>query len=265
MLTALIIAALGCLNSSPARAPPALAQRASRRLEETERALASHSGLLLADGNNIRAATGFRFSACEMSDALDAWAARAGYAGRLAVVWDHGESDAFTLPHTASLMSGPHQTADDVIVQACGFLAGACDVIVCTSDQALRGRCRTQFAEAAVADSCVDTLHSVYLLWCLESNADGWRTSAELRARYAQPHQCRAEGTPQRMAQSNELLEKLQRSAHEPTAGDSLLGRLAAWHHQGHDGLGVARQSRRGNPVYSLRRTALVEAEEGRP
>ena len=123
-----------------------------------------HRGLLLIDGNNVRAATGFRYTACEMSACLDAWAHSSAFADRVVVVWDHGsEAAGFLLPHSAVLMSGPKaaQTADDVIVQLCGYLAGGSDVVVVTSDKALLGRCRTQWMEAGAATSEIQCLHAV--------------------------------------------------------------------------------------------------------
>jgi len=247
-----------------AQLQPSLNPRAKARLAKTMGTLAQHSGVLLVDGSNVRAATGFRYTAHEMSDCLDAWAEYSGFAGRLAVCWDHGEAVSFQLSHSSALLSGCTQTADDIIVKACGFLAGSCDIVVVTSDQALRGRCRSQLAESHASTS-LNMLHSVYLSWLLESDDNGnWRASKELQKRYASPHRCRIESTVNRIEQSAELLEHLrhtQSPAASTTTGrgsSSLVVQLADWYHGGCNGLSVARESRRRNPIYELERTAAI-------
>ena len=244
--------------------PPAV-----KRLEATRRLLESHSGLLLVDGNNVRAATGFRYTAREMNACLDAWADRSRVAERTIIYWDHGPQPAsFRLASgSAVLLSGNDQTADDVIVKSCGYLVGAADLCVVTSDQALRGRCRTQRIEAptSAATTSLEMLHGIYLSWLLESDEQlGWRGSAELIDRYASPHRCRTETTSQRAQQAQELFEELARLA-APTAAPlpsgsptSLSAQLASWYQGGCDGLGVSRASRRGNPVYSYQHTLAL-------
>ena len=252
------------LTMTPALAATGLQPAAARRLASVQRLLAQHSGLLIIDGNNVRAATGFRYTACEMSTCLDEWAARSGYAGRMVVVWDHGTAaSSFLLQHSSALMSGPKdvQTADDVIVQCCGYLAGACDVAVVTSDKALLGRCRAQWSEATStsdAQGSIESLHAVYLTWLLESEGgEGWRATDELAERYASPHRCRSESTAHRAAQADFLMQELQRRGLELQRrglelGPSNLHMLTSWYADGCEGLAVGRVSRSGNPVYAL-------------
>eukprot|EP00325_Prymnesiales_sp_UTEX-LB-985_P027385 CAMPEP_0174741770 /NCGR_PEP_ID=MMETSP1094-20130205/77177_1 /TAXON_ID=156173 /ORGANISM="Chrysochromulina brevifilum, Strain UTEX LB 985" /LENGTH=90 /DNA_ID=CAMNT_0015945713 /DNA_START=49 /DNA_END=317 /DNA_ORIENTATION=- len=52
------------------------------------------------------------------------------------------------------------------------------------------------------------------LTWLFETDEQhGWRGSAALTERYAQPHRCQTESTAQREAQSDELMEELRRIA----------------------------------------------------
>ena len=194
---------------------------------------------------------------------------RSRVAERTIIYWDHGPQPAsFRLASgSAVLLSGNDQTADDVIVKSCGYLVGAADLCVVTSDQALRGRCRTQRIEAptSAATTSLEMLHGIYLSWLLESDEQlGWRGSAELIDRYASPHRCRTETTSQRAQQAQELFEELARLA-APTAAPlpsgsptSLSAQLASWYQGGCDGLGVSRASRRGNPVYSYQHTLAL-------
>ena len=257
------------LNAGPIAAkalkfhPPA-----EKRLQSTQEALDAHRGLLLVDGNNVRAATGFRFSASEMNSCLDEWGARSGCSSQLAIFWDHGDTaTSFQLPSSTTVfMSGPSQSADDVMVQACGFLAsGKDDIIVVTSDQALRGRCRTQLLEAAAACKIeLKTLHAVYLTWMLEMDQVlGWRGTDELRARYSTPHRCQTETTANRAEQAQLLLGALSQSASTTFNGQEAnpVVMLAKWYHAGSDGLGVARASRRGNPIYSFHHTSGLDTQ----
>ena len=262
-------APVALLGHAPDPCPPRLSPSATRRLEKVNTLLARHPGVLLVDGNNARAATGFRYTVSEMSACLDSWAARSGFSGRIAVCWDHGEVSSFTLSHSIALLSGSDQSADDVIVQVCGFLGGGCDVIVFSSDKALLGRCHTQWREADGAASKLHSLHAVYLTWLFETDEEhGWRGSAACRERYAIPHQCRSESTAHRAVQANALLQELRgASTNVPTSsgqGDhqtpaaAAVHAIAAWFGGGCGGLGVARESRSGNPIYALERTLLL-------
>ena len=228
---------LGAVLSVALAPPPRLAPAAVRRLDCARQSLQSHAGLLIIDGNNVRAATGFRYSATEMQQCLEIWAEQTGCADRTAVVWDHGSRRcAFHRPgHTATLLSGNEQTADDVIVQTCAYILNAdlpsADVMVVTSDQALRGRCRTQLHEMLALPASdrhevlgVSTLHSAFLMWLVETDkVHGWRGSAALRARYEQPHQCRSERTEHRIEQAEALLtwEQLRRTSEEEAAEEA--------------------------------------------
>lgn len=250
-----------------------LSPAAVSRLGKVRHRLSEHRGVLLVDGNNVRAASGFRYDAREMQTSLDAWAAAANYSHRMCVVWDHGEPTSFVTPSSYVLLSGNEQTADDVIVQATAFLScDANELLVVTSDKSLRGRCHTQHlersADGSVSDARMDTMHAVDLSWLLEMDEEGgWRTTDALRERYSQPHRCRTERTQDRAEQATALMQTLQRSGsaerlerrleRSPSRsilGDSTpLGQLASWYADGTQGLRVARESRRGNPVYALR------------
>ena len=246
-----------------------LSPAAVSRLAKVRHRLSHHRGVLLVDGNNVRAASGFRYDAREMQTSLDAWAAAANYSHRMCVVWDHGEPTSFVTSSSYVLLSGNEQTADDVIVQATAFLScDANELLVVTSDKSLRGRCHTQHlersADGSVSDARIDTIHAVDLSWLLEMDEEGgWRTTDALRERYSQPHRCRTERTQDRAEQATALMqtlqrsgsaERLERSLSRSILGDSTpLGQLASWYADGTQGLRVARESRRGNPVYALR------------
>ena len=246
-----------------------LSPAAVSRLGKVRHRLSEHRGVLLVDGNNVRAASGFRYDAREMQTSLDAWAAAANYSHRMCVVWDHGEPTSFVTPSSYVLLSGNEQTADDVIVQATAFLScDANELLVVTSDKSLRGRCHTQHlersADGSVSDARMDTMHAVDLSWLLEMDEEGgWRTTDALRERYSQPHRCRTERTQDRAEQATALMQTLQRSgsaerlersqSRSILGNSSPLGQLASWYADGTQGLRVARESRRGNPVYALR------------
>ena len=251
-----------------------LSPAAVSRLAKVRHRLSHHRGVLLVDGNNVRAASGFRYDAREMQTSLDAWAAAANYSHRMCVVWDHGEPTSFVTSSSYVLLSGNEQTADDVIVQATAFLScDANELLVVTSDKSLRGRCHTQHlersADGSVSDARIDTIHAVDLSWLLEMDEEGgWRSTDALRERYSQPHRCRTERTQDRAEQATELMqtlqrsgsaERLERSLSHSTPRRSILGnstplaQLAWWYADGTQGLRVARASRRGNPVYALR------------
>eukprot|EP00747_Dinoflagellata_sp_TGD_P113361 gnl/TRDRNA2_/TRDRNA2_171688_c0_seq1.p1 gnl/TRDRNA2_/TRDRNA2_171688_c0~~gnl/TRDRNA2_/TRDRNA2_171688_c0_seq1.p1 ORF type:complete len:160 (-),score=27.88 gnl/TRDRNA2_/TRDRNA2_171688_c0_seq1:64-543(-) len=74
---------------------------------------------------------------------LDSWASESGLRDRLLTVWDGGgDPSAVLLSHSAALFSGDGQLADDVIVQAVGFIPGK--ALLFSSDLGLRSRCYAQ-------------------------------------------------------------------------------------------------------------------------
>ena len=252
--------------ASMSQTTPRLSESALRRLSKVKPVFEQHDGVLVVDGNNVRAATGFRYTASEMSTLLDEWASTSSYAGRMLVAWDHGEPTTVANKHTMALFSGEISTADEVIVKLCAHLSGSCDLLVVTSDQGLRGRCHTQMCEAQFT-SGLRNLHSVYLTWMMESDGrGGWRSTEALRQRYSKPHGCRSESSEHRAAQARALLHELNRSDHahelqhvtdeldKHSTARAEASRLALWHLNGNTGIKVIRQSRTGNPIYFVGR-----------
>ena len=164
--------------------PPHLNVRGIRRLDKAYDAIAKKPWILV-DGNNVRAGTGWRYSAEDLTTTINCWAAENDLQNRVLTVWDGGiAACAFTLSNTAVLFSGDEQLADDLIVQAVGLLRGP--VVLFSSDQGLRGRCHAQrdMQEESQRDDFA-AQHSIYLAWMLEARDPsprpvlGWATRRE--------------------------------------------------------------------------------------
>ena len=161
----MLLAAL--LTVGPFALSPSLSPRAQRRLAKVHETLAD-APWVLVDGNNVRWAVGCRLTAQELTASVDEWASQAdGLDHRVVTVWDHGDVAAFSLPHSAAIMSGEAQVADDVIVQLAGFITEA--VVVFSSDSGLIGRCHAQRAMQEGSPAPLTALHSLYLGWILEA------------------------------------------------------------------------------------------------
>ena len=159
--------------------PTHLAPRAQRSFAKAfERAAAA--GAILVDGNNVRAAAGFRMAPLDVAACIDEWTAKSALSGRVIQVWDHGTLGAALLPHSACILSGPDTIADDIIVQACAFLPDS-PLLVVSSDNGLCGRAHTQLAENRIGRE-LSTMHSIHYAW-LEAAVDDDRWVASRAAR----------------------------------------------------------------------------------
>jgi hypothetical protein len=228
--------------------PTHLAPRAQRSFAKAfERAAAA--GAILVDGNNVRAAAGFRMAPLDVAACIDEWTAKSALSGRVIQVWDHGNSlDAALLPHSACVLSGPDTIADDIIVQACAFLPDS-PLLVVSSDNGLCGRAFTQLAENRIGRE-LSTMHSIHYAWLLEAAVgDDDRWVASSRAARG-----RREGTGERQAGAADLEAWLPAAAAAAPswAPDAPAARLATWIGGGRDGLVVARASRSFNDVYAI-------------
>ncbi len=228
--------------------PTHLAPRAQRSFAKAfERAAAA--GAILVDGNNVRAAAGFRMAPLDVAACIDEWTAKSALSGRVIQVWDHGKAlGAALLPHSACVLSGPDTIADDIIVQACAFLPDS-PLLGVSSDNGLCGRAFTQLAENRIGRE-LSTMHSIHYAWLLEAAVgDDDRWVASSRAARG-----RREGTGERQAGAADLEAWLPAAAAAAPswAPDAPAARLATWIGGGRDGLVVARASRSFNDVYAI-------------
>ena len=177
---------------TPPTPPTHLAPRAS--VPSSRPLSAPPAGAILVDGNNVRAAAGFRMAPLDVAVCIDEWTAKSALSGRVIQVWDHGTLGAALLPHSACVLSGPDTIADDIIVQACAFLPDS-PLLVVSSDNGLCGRAHTQLSENRIGRE-LSTMHSIHYAWLLEAAVgDDDRWVASSRAARG-----RREGTAERQA-----------------------------------------------------------------
>ena len=234
-----------------ALAPSHLSPRAQRRLTKVHETLAAAPApWVLIDGNNVRWAAGCRLSPQALTASVDEWASRNGLAQRVITVWDHGEPAAFCLPHTACVLSGEAQVADDVIVQLTGFLPEP--VVVFSSDSGLVGRCHAQRAMQETP-APLTALHSLFLGWILDAP---WPVGNS-KERAPQPPR---EGREVRRQDAHALMRSLREGQFGTPAADGKgrerLSGVVDWLDCAEPtGLTIERTTRSGNLLYKLSMT----------
>ena len=134
----------------------ARARRPSRSGDERSAGVSKgllRNGLVFVDVNNVRGCAGPRScDAAAFCGALCRWAKRLDLDQRVVVVVDHG--DAPLLKLCAGLVvqfAGTAETADDAIVRGVqvAAAAGLAPIIVVTSDNGLKSRCKAAHAHSA--------------------------------------------------------------------------------------------------------------------
>lgn len=91
------------------------------------------SACVLIDGDNVRAAFGWRISPEELSVAVDDWAGRCSFGGRTLLTFDHGaRAEVLQGGNIAVQLSGPrkYQSADDALVKAAAYFADCAIMLV---------------------------------------------------------------------------------------------------------------------------------------
>jgi hypothetical protein len=74
------------------------------------------AALVLIDGDNVRAAFGWRMSPEALLLAVDAWAGASGFAGKVLLTYDHGDkAESFIGSNTAVQVSGPRQQQEQIL------------------------------------------------------------------------------------------------------------------------------------------------------
>lgn len=116
-------------------------------LERSVSALASTSGIVAIDAENVRGKSGFRLGHAALLAATAEWTSAHGLGGRVVVVIDHGAAhQGFYMPQHGMgvVFAGPHQKADDVLARDVGYWSAVQrrDSVVITADGGLRKRCR---------------------------------------------------------------------------------------------------------------------------
>ncbi len=90
-----------------------------KRLPKVEAAVAAcrdAAALVLIDGDNLRAAFGWRMSPEALLLTVDAWAGANGFAGKVLLTYDHGEqAESFIESNTAVQVSGPRQQQEQIL------------------------------------------------------------------------------------------------------------------------------------------------------
>ena len=110
-------------------------------------ALASTSGVVAIDAENVRGKSGFRLSHDALLAAIAEWTYSNALQGRVVLVIDHGKQHQgfYSQRHGLGVVfAGPQQKADDVIARDVGYFSTVQrrDSIVVTADSGLRSRCR---------------------------------------------------------------------------------------------------------------------------
>ena len=90
-----------------------------KRLPKVQAAVAAcrdDVALVLIDGDNLRAAFGWRMSPEALLLAVDAWAGASGFAGKVLLTYDHGDqAESFIESNTAVQVSGPRQQQEQIL------------------------------------------------------------------------------------------------------------------------------------------------------
>ena len=242
MLASLLLAPLGML-----------APRALRRLDAVRDALHGRPWVFV-DGNNVRGAAGWRLGAAELTEAIDSWADESGLRDRVVTVWDSARASgpsARLLPRgSAVAFSGGRQLADDVLVQAVGLVGSQDDdVVLFSSDNALRGRCYAQLEmrRQEPRGAALKSLHSLYLAWLLQAQDPArWAEASPVTGGRA------AHGA--RRGEADALADALATAGEAGVEEDGRsrpqdLRALVRWL-DAPTGLSVERRSRKGNVLY---------------
>ena len=110
----------------------------------------SDGALVLLDGDNLRAAFGWRLAPETLIAALSTWAGEMGFAGRTILTFDHGrKAECGIAGNLAVCTAGPrgNQSADDAIAKAAAYFAArspATPIMLVSSDRNLAHRLRLQ-------------------------------------------------------------------------------------------------------------------------
>eukprot|EP00747_Dinoflagellata_sp_TGD_P113364 gnl/TRDRNA2_/TRDRNA2_171688_c0_seq4.p1 gnl/TRDRNA2_/TRDRNA2_171688_c0~~gnl/TRDRNA2_/TRDRNA2_171688_c0_seq4.p1 ORF type:complete len:214 (-),score=37.18 gnl/TRDRNA2_/TRDRNA2_171688_c0_seq4:64-705(-) len=202
---------------------------------------------------------------------LDSWASESGLRDRLLTVWDGGgDPSAVLLSHSAALFSGDGQLADDVIVQAVGFIPGK--ALLFSSDLGLRSRCYAQrlrqaesgdeMGEAAAEFASathhqLQAEHSIYLNWILEAydTTHSDRTPGENPGHSKRREKTRAFASSLRLASGAENAHRTVMGSEEEDADRGGLCKVVRWF-DSRSPAGMSEQkTRKGNSLYSLETT----------
>jgi hypothetical protein len=139
---------------APAWATRSMLSLSGRRAPEAMKPLVANSrNIFIVDGNNVRGRVGFRWTKAQLAQLLSSWGSEYGISGRVVVVWDHGlDTQALPWDGVAHVFAGPRRSADDLITDEVGRLAGQDsaerDIWLSTADRELIHRAKESASNA---------------------------------------------------------------------------------------------------------------------
>lgn len=158
-MLAFAICTLTACAMPPAVEPPAWVRRSMLSLsgrpapEAMKPLTANGQNIFIVDGNNVRGRVGFRWTKAQLAQLLSSWGSEYGISGRVVVVWDHGlDTQALPWDGVAHVFAGPRRSADDLITDEVGRLAGQGsnerDIWLSTADRELIHRAKERAIES---------------------------------------------------------------------------------------------------------------------